>query len=179
MQVVSKEVALARLGEHKRALLAGGTSCVMCALANGGGAPRRIAESAHAVVLLDRFACRYGHLMVVAKKHVERATDLEWDVFSEIQRLAFEATHAVETCFKPARVFTATLGAAVELPMTYSHYHVHVIPVAETDERARPARVLSWSEGVVVYEDDEAERMRQSLVDAWPRAATDRARSAE
>ena len=179
MEVVSKEVALARLGEHKKVLLAGGATCVMCALARGGGAPRRIAESTHAVVLLDRFACRYGHLMVIAKKHVERATDLKWEVFSEIQRLAFEATHAVETCFKPARVFTATLGAAVELPMTYSHYHVHVIPVYETDERARPARVLSWSEGVVVYDDDEAERMRQTLVEGWPRAVLSRVQSAE
>jgi diadenosine tetraphosphate (Ap4A) HIT family hydrolase len=179
VQVVSKDEALAQLGAHKRVLLSGGAGCVMCALAKGGGAPARIAESAHAVVLLDRFACRYGHLMVVAKKHVERAADLSWDVFSDIQRLVFEANQALEACFKPARVFTATLGAAVELPMTYSHYHVHVIPVCETDERARPARVLSWSEGVVVYDDAEAEQLRRLLVEGWPGSATDRALSAE
>ena len=175
VQVVSKEVALAQLAEHKRALLAGAPSCVMCALARGRHAPPVIAESAHGVVLLDRFACRYGHLMVIAKQHVERASELPWEVFCDLQRLVFEATHAVEACFQPARVFTATLGAAVELPMTYAHYHVHVIPVAETDERARPARVLSWSEGVVVYQDDEAEQMRRTVVASWPRAARERA----
>jgi len=68
-------------------------------------------------------------------------------------------------------VFTATLGAAVELPMTYSHYHMHVIPVYETDERARPARVLSWSEGVVVYDDAEARDMCQRLSECWPKSA--------
>ena len=163
MRVVTKEVALAALGEHRKALLGGELRCVMCALATREQARERVAESAHAVVLLDRFACRYGHLMVIAKSHVERASELSWPVYSDIQRLAFDAIRAVEQCFAPARVFTATLGAAVELPMTYSHYHVHVIPVAETDERARPARVLSWSEGVLVYEDAEVEPICQKL----------------
>lgn len=179
MQIVSKEVALARLAEHKRELLAGGAACVMCALASGGATTSLIASSPHAVVLLDRFACRSGHLMVIAKKHFERASDLGWEVYSDLQRLTFEAIHALETCFNPARVFTATLGAAVELPQTYAHYHVHVIPVCETDERARPARVLSWSEGVVVYEDEEAERMSQELARSWPRRAEPQPRSAE
>jgi histidine triad (HIT) family protein len=171
VEVVSKDVALARLMEHKRALLASGASCVMCALVDGGAAPPPIVENRHALVLLDRFACRYGHVMVIPKKHVERISDLDWEVFSDVQRLAFEASRAVDVCFEPARVFTATLGAAVELPMTYSHYHVHVIPVQDTDERARPARVLSWSEGVVVYDDDEAARIHQRLTDCWPRIA--------
>ena len=174
MEVVSKETALARLADHKRTLLADGPGCVMCALARGRRAPAVVAASAHGVVLLDRFACRYGHLMVIAKQHVERISELSWEVFSDLQRLVFDATHAVEACFQPARVFTATLGAAVELPMTYSHYHVHVIPVPETDERARPARVLSWSEGVVVYAEEEAERIRHRLVLAWPQAARER-----
>jgi diadenosine tetraphosphate (Ap4A) HIT family hydrolase len=169
VQVVSKEVALALLAEHKRHLLADGVSCVMCALAARGG-EGSVAESRHAVVMLDRFACRYGHLMVIPRKHVERMSDIDWEVFVDVQRLVFEAGRAVEACFKPARVFTATLGAAAELPQTYSHYHVHVIPVFETDERARPARVLSWSEGVVIYDDEEASRMCRDLAATWPRS---------
>jgi diadenosine tetraphosphate (Ap4A) HIT family hydrolase len=172
VQVVSKEVALALLAEHKQSLLADGASCVMCALAKSGG-EGSVAQSRHAVVMLDRFACRYGHLMVIPRKHVERMSDIDWEVFVDVQRLVFEAGRAVEACFKPARVFTATLGAAAELPQTYSHYHVHVIPVFETDERARPARVLSWSEGVVIYDEDEASRMCRELVMSWPRRDDD------
>jgi histidine triad (HIT) family protein len=174
VEVLSKDVALERLHDHKKQLLAGAAGCVMCALARGGAHPVAIAEGPHAVVLLDRFACRYGHLMVVPRAHVECVDDLAWDIYSDTQRLVFEAMRAIDRCFKPARVFTATLGAAVELPMTYAHYHVHVIPVYETDERARPARVLSWSEGVTVYEDEEAERLRQRLADAWPAVAASR-----
>jgi len=179
VKVIAKEAALAQLAEHKLQLLAGQPACVMCALANGGAASMLVAESAHGAVLLDRFGCRYGHLMVVAKQHVERASSLDWAIYADLQRLVFDATHVIDGFFKPARVFTATLGAAVELPQTYSHYHVHVIPVYETDERARPARVLSWSEGVVVYDDAEAEGMCRELSLAWPHQTSLRARSAE
>jgi diadenosine tetraphosphate (Ap4A) HIT family hydrolase len=170
--IVSKETALAQLADHRQQLLQGGSGCVMCALAQGHADLPFIARSEHAVVLLDRFACRAGHLMVIPTRHVERLSDLTWEVFVAVQKLVYEATRAIDACLKPARVFTATLGAAVELPMTYSHHHVHVIPVRETDERARPARVLSWSEGVVVYEDDEARELSQRLAEHWPSSAS-------
>jgi histidine triad (HIT) family protein len=171
VQVVSKEVALAQLEQHKRKLLADGGGCVMCALSSAEAELPFVAQNRHAVVLLDRFACRYGHLLVIPRVHVEHLSQLPWEVFLDVQRLTFEAAQAIDACLKPARVFTATLGATVELPMTYSHYHMHVIPVFETDERARPARVLSWSEGVVVYEDDEAREVTSRLVRHWPSAA--------
>jgi histidine triad (HIT) family protein len=170
VQIVSKDVALARLAEHKQRLLPSGAGCVMCALATGHAGLPFVAESRLAIVLLDRFACRYGHLMVIPRTHVEHLSQLPWEVFLDVQRLTFEAAQAIDACLKPARVFTATLGAAVELPMTYSHYHMHVIPVYETDERARPARVLSWSEGVVMYEEAEAHEVTSKLADHWPRA---------
>ena len=173
MKVVSKDEALSRLREHKHSLLPGGAGCVMCALASGKADVPFIAESQHAVVLLDRFACRHGHLMVIPRAHLEHLGNLPWPVFLDVQRLTFEAARAIDLCLEPPRVFTATLGAAVELPMTYSHYHMHVIPVFETDERARPARVLSWSEGVVVYDDDEARELSARLSAAWSRARSD------
>ena len=168
VKVISKELALAELAEHKHELFPGGAGCVMCALANGGASSMLVAESEHGAVLLDRFGCRRGHLLVVAKQHVERASSLSWPVYRDLQRLTFDATCVIDAYFEPARVFTATLGAAVELPQTYSHFHVHVIPVYETDERARPARVLSWSEGVVVYDAREAAEICRGLSAAWP-----------
>jgi diadenosine tetraphosphate (Ap4A) HIT family hydrolase len=179
VKIIAKDAALARLAEHKHQLFAGKGGCVMCALANGGARSMLIAQSAHGAVLLDRFGCRYGHLMVIAKQHVERASALDWKVYVDLQRLVFDATRVVDGRFKPARVFTATLGATAELPQTYPHYHVHVIPVYETDERARPARVLSWSEGVVVYENTEAEELCRELSQAWPRPTLLPAQSAE
>jgi len=168
VEVVSKDAALRLLAAHREQLLGAGQRCVMCALAGGGSGLPFIAESRHGVVLLDRFACRYGHLMIIPRAHFERASELSWELFVDVQRLCFDAQRALDRWASPARVFTASLGAAAELPMTYSHYHLHVIPVVDTDERARPARVLSWSEGVVVYADDEAERISHELRAAWP-----------
>src|SRR6187431_875859 len=151
----------------------------MCALSRGRADLPFVARNEHAVVLLDRFGCRYGHLMIIPHAHVERLSELSWEVFCAVQELTLEAARAIDACLEPARVFTATLGAAVELPMTYSHFHVHVIPVYETDERARPARVLSWSEGVVVYDESEADEICRGLRQAWPGSSQLRAQSAE
>ena len=51
----------------------------------------------------------------------------------------------------------------MDLPTSYAHAHVHVVPVDEVDERARPAAVFSWSSGVVVYEPGEGEALAAEL----------------
>jgi hypothetical protein len=44
------------------------------------------------------------------------------------------------------------------------------VPVFESDERARPAHVFSWSSGVLVYDDEEARALAARLRAAWPMA---------
>jgi diadenosine tetraphosphate (Ap4A) HIT family hydrolase len=51
--------------------------------------------------------------------------------------------------------------------MSFPHFHIHVLPVYDTDARARPAHVLSWSAGVLVYEDAEAAALAERLRAAW------------
>jgi hypothetical protein len=41
-------------------------------------------------------------------------------------------------------------------------------PLYESDESAQPARVFSWSEGVVVYDDPDARSLTQRIRDALP-----------
>ena len=90
-------------------------------------------------VVLDRFGNRYAHLLVIARRHVEHATQLSWLEYSALQRLAYEANQALEKVVEPQRVFIAALGARDPLPMTFSHFHLHVLPVPQDDERCRPA----------------------------------------
>jgi diadenosine tetraphosphate (Ap4A) HIT family hydrolase len=87
-----------------------------------------------------------------------------------LQGLAHEASVALQQALSPLRIFTAVLGRTTPLPNSYPHLHVHVVPVYECDERARPARVLSWSEGVVVYDDVEAAALTAELRACWPSA---------
>jgi diadenosine tetraphosphate (Ap4A) HIT family hydrolase len=140
----------------------------MCALAQGRGEPQPLVETDLAVVVLDRFAQRLGHLMVITRRHVEAVSEIDWPLFVHVQQLVFQSRLALDRALQPRQVYAGMFGATIPLPMTFPHCHAHVIPVHESDERARPARVLSWSEGVVVYEDEEAQALRARILESWP-----------
>lgn len=166
MARLEKDQALAEL-EQETQLAAAFGGCVMCRLANAQNAHNFIAESEHGVVVLDGFAATRGHLLVIAKTHVERAASLEWSVYADLQKLVWQATRVVEVELRPERVYVAALGASRTLPMSFPHHHVHVIPVYETGEKARPAHVFSWSSGVERYAQEEATTLSAQLRGAW------------
>src|SRR5690606_31164158 len=101
--------------------------------------------------------------LVIAKTHIERASDLSWEVFSDLQHLVWQATRVVQRELTPERVYVASLGASQQLPMSFPHHHVHVVPVYSSGQDARPARVFSWSSGVVCYTADESRRLADRL----------------
>jgi histidine triad (HIT) family protein len=145
--------------------------CTMCHLASPSSDTPIIAESEHGVVVLDGFAATAGHLLVIARQHLERPADIPWVVYSDLQHLVWRANRCVEEVLRPVRVYTAALGSAAPLPMSFPHFHVHVVPIYTTDEEARPARVFSWSSGVVRYEPGEAEQLAHDLRQSWASAA--------
>jgi diadenosine tetraphosphate (Ap4A) HIT family hydrolase len=163
---LDKDQALEQLQHETRASAAFG-GCVMCRLSHAQNSHSWLAESQHAVAVLDGFAASHGHLLVIAKAHVERSADVPWDVYTDLQRLVWEANRVLDAELEPKRVYVAALGVAKPLPMSFPHYHVHVVPVYETDERARPAHVFSWSAGVVRYSEPEARALSASLRRAW------------
>jgi diadenosine tetraphosphate (Ap4A) HIT family hydrolase len=141
----------------------------MCALASGRDPSLLVHENAHGAVLLDRFGSRRGHLLVVAKRHVENVSAFEWEEYAELQRLGFDACRVLEGALQPKRVYVAVLGASTAMATSYPHYHVHLVPICEDDARARPAQVFSWSAGVVIYEPQEAAELVAQLGSVWPR----------
>ncbi|HVY25934.1 MAG TPA: HIT domain-containing protein [Polyangiaceae bacterium] len=169
MRSLSKNEALAELERHKQQLLRQPGDCVMCALAARRDPELLVLEHNAGSVVLDRFGNRAGHLLVVGSRHVQRATELSWAEYSELQRLTYDACHALERALKPKRVYTAALGSSLELPMTYAHFHLHVVPLLEEGEGTRPAEVFSWSHGVVSYDESEARSLVSELRRAWPR----------
>jgi diadenosine tetraphosphate (Ap4A) HIT family hydrolase len=167
-RTIEKPEALQLLAENREQLLGGDTGCVLCALVGrASSSPDLVHEGEHGVVLLDRFGTREGHLLVISRAHAEDTLELGWDVYRELQRLAYEGARVVTRSLAPARIFIAVLGASAALPMSFPHFHIHVLPVYDTDERARPAHVLSWSAGVLVYEDAEAAALAERLRAAW------------
>jgi diadenosine tetraphosphate (Ap4A) HIT family hydrolase len=168
MRLLSKSEALAELERHKQQLLQQPGDCVMCALVARRDPELVVLEAPAGCVVLDRFGNRAGHLLVIGARHVDRATELDWSQYCDLQRLTYDACHALERVMKPKRVYTAALGSSTELPMTYAHFHWHVVPLLEDGESARPAQVFSWSHGIVSYDDAEARRLVSELRRAWP-----------
>ena len=135
--------------------------CPMCDVAVS--APS-LCEGAYAFVTLNRYPLRWGHLLVVTKRHVERFSELGDDEHAEAAALCLRAARAMERELSPPRVFVASLGSARDnLPMTCPHLHWHVVPVAHGE---RPRDVLTWRHGVLQGSDDEWQ-----LIEARMRAA--------
>ncbi|HVK69722.1 MAG TPA: HIT family protein [Polyangium sp.] len=168
MPRIEKAEALARVEAERQRLPASFDGCVMCALARGFPADtEQLAESPRAVVVLDRFAARRGHVLVVLRRHVESIAALSWDEYAEVQKLAWEATRALERVLAPRRTFVAALGAATARVNSFPHHHVHVIPIEAGDTQDRPAQVLTWELGVYVYEEGEAKALGETLRASW------------
>jgi diadenosine tetraphosphate (Ap4A) HIT family hydrolase len=180
MRRVSKEEALADMAARGFDRAARDDRCAMCELARSTDDSRatrdtslRVREDEHAVVMLDRYASTRGNLLVVVRRHVERITELPLATHLEVQRLVFEANVTLEKVFTPRRIYTATFGSpsapATDAPaMSFPHLHVHVVPVHEDGESARPAVVFSWTAGVWMYDEGEAEQIARDLRAAWP-----------
>jgi diadenosine tetraphosphate (Ap4A) HIT family hydrolase len=143
-------------------------ACVACTLvATHSPAVPSIAESEHGLLVLNRFGAREGHLLVVARRHVEHIHELSWPVYADLQRLAFHATRVLQARYRPARIYAAVFGSASPLPMSYPHLHIHIVPVQDVDAAARSTRVFSWSDGVVIYDDAEASALAIELQSLW------------
>ncbi|MBI5513658.1 MAG: HIT domain-containing protein [Deltaproteobacteria bacterium] len=159
-QRITREEALARVHHPD-----GG--CWMCTLARASYAPEDVVVARDgASVRLDRLGCTHGHLLVVPEVHETRVEELPLARYLALQALAWEAARALGAVLSPRRIWVAALGAPDPLPMSFPHGHLHVVPIHEGGEAARPARVLTWSEGVVAYEDDEARALVLALREA-------------
>lgn len=142
--------------------------CVMCALADEARSPDDlVATDAHTLVRLDRLGASHGHLMVILRAHETAVERLPWGPYEALQRAAWRASRALAAVVTPRRVWVASLGSPDPLPMSCPHLHVHVVPIHGVGEETRPARVLSWTEGVTMYDDDEARALVGALRARW------------
>lgn len=158
---------MAFVAAERARLPASANGCMLCALADTAYRPEHVvAENEHAVARLNLLPCREADFMVVTRRHVERALEVHWAEQVALHELAHRGARILEAERGARRVYVAQLGAVDDLPMTFPHVHLHVVPLYAGGEEARPARVFSWSANVGVYEPAEAEALA-----GWLRAA--------
>jgi diadenosine tetraphosphate (Ap4A) HIT family hydrolase len=169
---VDRAEAMDLLAREAAALPAHHRGCAMCGMATGHPPDLQVlAERPGALAVLDRLATRRGHVLVILRRHAESIAEMPWPEYAEVQRLAWEAARALERTLRPRRIFVAALGAASQLPMSFPHQHVHVLPLFDGGESDRPSEVLTWRHGVWLYTPDEARELADSLRAGWDEAS--------
>ncbi len=161
MKWLPKQDALARL-ELER-----GDGCCMCELAQTG---EPIVANEAATAILDPYAARPGHVLVVLRRHEEKLAALPLREYRALHDLAWQVAGAIEQVFAPRRIYVAALGSAVAMMTSFPHVHLHLIPLADGGEPDRPANVFTWQHGMYVFEDGEEPALRARLRAALPLA---------
>jgi len=125
-------------------------ACPICAFVTRESSAIEIARNEHAIVVVDRFGVRRGHLLIGLARHAERIAELSWEEWSALQRMAWESARAIESALRPVRVYVAALGSARPLLRSCPHVHLHVIPLYDGGESDRPSQIMTWKNGVIV-----------------------------
>ena len=102
-------------------------SCVFCERVRESG--EVIYEDADAWVIVHPDWSPKGHLMVVAKTHVENASELAEEEWERVARVWHRAEKAVLHATQNERAMILKLGIVT------AHLHVHIYPVAATASR--------------------------------------------
>lgn len=131
--------------------------CVLCEdIASTGDV---VYEDAHASIVLHNDWSVLGHAMIVAKRHVENASDLD----------AEEWLHFARTWQRVERVLLDLTGAeraiAMKLGILTPHLHVHLYPVSA---QATREEVFAAIDGKTRVPRDErfVERVKTALLTA-------------
>lgn len=151
---IGKQEAIQRLA----GFLPSGT-CAMCHLIEN---EKPLIENDAAVLALNRFPLRWGHLLVVTRRHVTSFEEIDAEEHRQAAELVLRGARMLEHAFRPVRVFTASLGTGrSDIPMSSPHLHWQVVPTDHEGER--PSEVLTWSNGVVSAPEEEWAQLRERL----------------
>lgn len=131
-------------------------SCVFCTDPASAGAI--VHDDAIASVILHDDWSPRGHAMVVAKRHVENASDLAGDELAHLTRVWTEAERVLLALTGSERAILLKLGIATP------HLHLHVYPAKKTDPRTEIFAMFDAQRGEVKDERfvEEVRRMLQA-----------------
>lgn len=101
-----------------------------------------IYEDEKVLVFLAKDQVQLGHCLVVSRQPIDHWIDVPWDIYRQVQWIAFLVGKAIHKVTQCRRVVTATVG--YEIP----HYHYHLIPTWSMEDfdfrkaRTWPAEIL-------------------------------------
>jgi ATP adenylyltransferase len=107
-----------------------GEGCLFCSIQKEADDARvgMLARGAYWFVILNMFPYTNGHLMVVAKRHIERLGDLTGDEGKELVEFLAVTERALREAYRPEGMNVGVnLGTAAGAGIA-GHLHVHMCP---------------------------------------------------
>ncbi|MBI3510755.1 MAG: HIT family protein [Bacteroidetes bacterium] len=156
---ISKEEALSRLQMENS-----NRSCLLCELLKTKS-EFTVAEDEETIVFLSRYPRFWGQIIVAAKIHSEKFSELKDKTWKNMNEHALKAARILEKKFSPARCYIASVGSEQNLPMTCPHIHFNIIPVMNLN--LKPSEVFTWSNGLFDGTEEEWSNLFSLLKREW------------
>ena len=104
--------------------------CLFCEIQGGEGEENALflKRGCHWFVILNLFPYTSGHIMIVAKRHIERLSDIAPEEGEELVELFSLCERALEEAYRPEGLNVgANLGASAGAGVV-GHLHFHLCP---------------------------------------------------
>lgn len=104
--------------------------CVFCGAAAKKPSFERLCvhQSAHSMVVINKFPYNSGHLLVLPKRHCGHLLELEADEYGDLMQTLRLAFAAIEELYRPAGLNVGLNHGAVAGAGIPEHLHFHLVP---------------------------------------------------
>ena len=119
--------------------------CVFCRIARGEAYASRIYEDDDVMAFLDARPVNEGHTLVISRKHYENVFEIPDEELAKIHRVAKKVAAAVMKSEKAEGIRILQNNGKAANQVIF-HFHVHIIPEYEGQDRYRPRETAEQDE---------------------------------
>jgi histidine triad (HIT) family protein len=99
--------------------------CLGCCLANKMYPVHVVYEDEHVCCLLDHDPFNEGHTLILPKKHILDADELDQETANTIMKVSIQISKGLKKLYKPDGITICQNGGIFS---ELDHYHMHVVP---------------------------------------------------
>ncbi len=98
-------------------------NCIFCKIANGEIPSIKIWENENFFAFLDSHPIKFGHTLLIPKKHIDYVFDLNDDEYTELMLNVKEVAKQLKTKLNSKKIGLIIEGFVVP------HAHIHLVPI--------------------------------------------------
>lgn len=105
--------------------------CLFCKIIDGSIPSKKIYESDSVIAFLDINPKKYGHTLVVPKKHIKDIYEISNDEYGLLKEETVKVMNIINEKLNPKGIMVITnTGSFQEI----KHLHIHLVPEYDNDE---------------------------------------------